>query len=188
VPAFIAAMIIGGCAPATPVPGVTEQPSQATGSASPSSSAAWTTYTSERNGFSLDLPGEWRYRPATEDWPAGEYPSGGSAYIDNFEQPPASFPTVDIVTQPLADDMTPEEFLAWLDVENARICTVESTESVMVDGVEGRLQRQTCGYNAWEVAVFNGGQVYLIYWLGEPSRVEAERPILDQVIASFRFP
>jgi hypothetical protein len=180
--ALIVALVIGGCAPASPAP-------ELEGSASPSSSAvAWTTHTSERFGFSIDLPGEWRYRPATEDWPAGEYPTGGSAYTDNFEQPPDPFPTVDIVTQPLANDMTPEEFLSWLDIENAKLCTVESTEAVTVDGIEGRLQRQTCGYNAWEVAVFDGNRVYLIYWLGSPSRIEAERPIMERAIASFRFP
>lgn len=133
------------------------------------------------------MPGEWRYRAATEDWPPNVYPSGGAAYIDNFEQPPAPLPTVDIMTQPIGAGMTQEAFMAWLDEENAKICTVEETEETTVDGRTGRLQRQTCGYNAWEVAVFDGDQVYLIYWLGEPSRIDAERPIFDEVIDSFRF-
>jgi hypothetical protein len=148
---------------------------------------AWTSYTSERFGYSLELPGEWRYRAATENWPADVYPAAGAAYTDNFEQPPASFPTVDIVTRQLDAGETQEAFLTWLDEQNAAICTVEETSEVGVDGTDARLQRQTCGYNAWEVVAFDGDRAYLMYWLGEPSRAASDWLIFEQVLATFRF-
>lgn len=155
------------------------------GSAAPDQ--GWLDYTSERFGYSLALPGEWRYRAATEDWPAGAYPTAGAAYVDNFEQPPGNYPTVDIATRALAPGETQDAFLEWLDEQNARFCTVEESGTIVVDGQEGRLQRQTCGYNAWEVAVVDGGQVYLIYWLGDPSRIDADRELFERVVGSFRF-
>lgn len=94
---------------------------------------------------------------------------------------------IDIVSQPLAPDLSAEDFLAWLDVENARFCKVEETEVVVVDGVGGRLQRQTCGYNAWEVALIAEERVTLIYWLGSTAEVGEDRAVFDQVLATFRL-
>jgi len=178
----VAIVITTGCAApgADPAATATSDDAQAAGE-------GWEEYTSERFGFSLALPGEWRYRAATEDWPAGEYPTAGAAYVDNFEQPPASFPTVDIATRALASGETEAAFLEWLDEQNARFCTVEESGTVVVDGEEGRLQRQTCGYNAWEAVVLDREQVYLIYWLGDPSRIAADRELFEQVVGSFRF-
>jgi hypothetical protein len=141
---------------------------------------------SNRHGFSLGIPESWLYVPATTDWPAGTYPTGGAYYIDKFAVPDGNFPTVDIVTQRLGDGLSEEAFLAWLDVENAKICTVLKTESVTVDGAEARLQQQRCGYNAWEVALIDGGQVFLIYWLGSEVDEAADRPRLDALLRSFR--
>ena len=56
-----------------------------------------------------------------------------------------------------------------------------------VDGLAGRLQRQTCGYNAWEVALIGDGRVTLIYWLGSGSLVTEHRVLLDRVLSTFRF-
>ena len=112
---------VTGCAGATATVPASVQPSAAADSPGPTSSEAWTPYVSERFGYSLELPGEWRYRAATEDWPADVYPTAGAAYTDNFEQPPASFPTVDIVTRQLDAGETQEAFLAWLDEQNAAI-------------------------------------------------------------------
>lgn len=129
----------------------------------PSESTAWTTHTSLRNGFALDLPPGWTDAPATEDWPADTYPVGGSPYIDQFAGPPGPFPVIDIVTRPFGDTTTAEAFLAWLDIGNGRICTVEKTDSVSVDGIVGRLQLQNCGYSAWEVVLIGDGRVTIIY-------------------------
>ena len=162
-------------ATAVPSPTTTDEPSP----------AAWTRFTSVRHGFSLELPSDWTYTPATTDWPPDTYPAGGSSYTDQLAAP-APFPVIDVVTQPLPAGTTADAFLAWLDVENARICTVEETEEVTVDGVAGRLQRQTCGYNAWEVALIGDGRVTLVYWLGIGSLVD-ERRTLDRVLSTFRF-
>ena len=68
------------------------------------------------------------------------------------------------------------------------ICTVEETSEVGVDGTDARLQRQTCGYNAWEVVAFDGDRVYLIYWLERAvAWPRAIWLIFEQVLATFRF-
>lgn len=136
----------------------------------------------------LSLPPDWIYTPATADWPVGEYATADAPYTDQFNKPPLQFPVVDIVTQPLPDGMTEAAFLDWLDTENARFCTVEEDGETTIDGEDARLQRQTCGYNAWEAAVFHDGRVYLVYWLGRPALLAEERPIMEEVLASFRFP
>jgi hypothetical protein len=111
--------------------------------------------------------------------------TGGSDYIDQWIRPPGPFPVIDIASQPLAEGMTKEEFLAWLDEENSKICSVESTEAYEVDGVEARLQRQSCGYGAYEVAAIEGNNVYLIYWLGGSER---DLESFQQILGTFRFP
>lgn len=144
----------------------------------------WTPYTSGQYRYSLKVPENWIYHPATEDWPQDVYPVGGSSYIDQWELPPGPFPVIDIMTQRLASGMSVEEFMAWLDRNNAKLCTVESTEDIVVDGSTGRLQRQTCGYNAYEVAVFDERRVYLIYWIG--GEIE-DRALFEEILSTFRF-
>jgi hypothetical protein len=199
--AFLAAILmVCACAPAaggatwTYNPPASAAPRSAPPSAPPDSAAptsepsdAPQVFTSERFGYSLSLPAGWTYVPATEDWPAGEYPSAISAFTDRFDRRPASFPAIDIQTQRLEDGMTQEAFLAWLDGENAKLCTVESTEEIVIDGATGRFQHQTCGYNSFEATVFDGDRVYLMYWLGATSLVEEERPMFEAILESFRF-
>lgn len=170
--------------PDTTVPSPAAQPSHTAG---PVHTTGWVSFVSDRHGYSLDLPPGWTFTPASADWPLGTYPVGGSPYTDALAGPGGSFPVIDIVSQPLAPDLSAEDFLAWLDVENARFCKVEETEVVVVDGVGGRLQRQTCGYNAWEVALIAEKRVTLIYWLGAPANRVEERAVLDAVLATFRF-
>jgi len=164
--AFLAAILmVCACAPAaggatwTYNPPATAAPGSAPTSAPPDSAAptsepsdAPQVFTSERFGYWLSLPAGWTYVPATEDWPSGEYPSAISAFTDRFDRRPASFPAMDNQTQVL-EDGTQEAFLAWLDSENSKICTVESTDEIVFDGATGRFQRQTCGYNAFEATV-----------------------------------
>jgi hypothetical protein len=172
--------------PDLPTMSATVEPSPVS-SASPAPSGGTTTFTSTRFGYSLELPARWTYSSAaTEDWPPEVYPTSASPFSDRFASG-SMFPGIDISTQRLADGTTREEFLDWLDTENAKICTVESTEEVTVDEAVGRLQRQTCGYNAWEVTVFDDDRVYLIYWLGEPARMDEERTEFDRFISTFRF-
>jgi hypothetical protein len=170
-----------------PSSSATVEPGQAS-SDSPMPSGGPTTFTSTRFGYSLELPAGWIYSSAaTEDWPSEVYPTSASPFSDRFAWGSSLFPGIDISTQRLADGRTAEEFLDWLDAENAKICTVDTTEEIMLDGAVGRLQRQTCGYNAWEVVVFDGDRVYLIYWLGEPARMEEERAQFDRFVSTFRF-
>lgn len=168
----------------SPTPAPTASPRS---SATPEPSPGATTFTSVRHGFSLELPSDWTYTPATTNWPPDTYPTGGSSYTDQFAGPPGPFPVIDVVTRAFPERATPDAFLSWLDIENARICTVEETEAVTVDGLAGRLQRQTCGYNAWEVALIGDGRVTLIYWLGSGSLVTEHRVLLDRVLSTFRF-
>jgi hypothetical protein len=196
---LIAILIVCACAPAAGGPTWTYDPpasvSPRSAQPSPPNGAGPTTepsdgphhVTSERFGYSLSLPAGWTYVPATEDWPPGVYPSATSAFTDRFDRRPASFPAIDIQTQLLDDGMTPEAFLAWLDGENARLCTVESTEEIVIDGATGRFQQQTCGYNSFEATVFDGDRVYLIYWLGATSLVDEERPVFEAILDTFRF-
>jgi hypothetical protein len=138
----------------------------------------------------MEIPAGWRYRPATEDWPPHTYPQPGATYTDNFE-PSGGFPAIDVSTQVLPAGQTRREFLADLDSGNADFgCTVEETEEITVDGETGRLQRQLCAggtENIWEVTVFDGDRVYLIYWIGRASARADDEPVFRELMETFRF-
>lgn len=53
-----------------------------------------------------------------------------------------------------------------------------------MDGSTGRLQHQTCGYNAYEVVVFDRDRVYLLYWIG--GEVE-DRALFEEIVSTYRF-
>ncbi len=91
------------------------------------------------------------------------------------------------MTQPRDGARAVEEFLAWLDAGNAvHGFEVVAAEMVLVDGVVARTQQQRLGYNVWEVAIIDEERVVLHYWIGASDRVEAERPVIDRVLAGFR--
>jgi len=142
-------------------------------------------------GYSLDLPPGWVYRPATEIWPVRTYPTAGAPYTDNWERLPGPFPVIDISTQVLPADQTEELFMAALDEGNAAIsCSVAATEEITVDGATGRFQRQSCAGGsevAFEVTVFDGNRVYLIYWIGLTEQAAEDEPVFRQILATFRF-
>lgn len=140
----------------------------------------------------MELPGpEWRYRAASEDWPPHTYPSPGAAYTDNFERPSENFPAIDVSTQELPSDQTPDQFMADLDAGTADIgCEAASTEDVTVDGVVGRYQVQVCagGFESIvEVIVFDGNRVYAIYWVGLAEDAASDEPVFRQIVSTFRF-
>lgn len=147
--------------------------------------------TSERFGWSVELPAGWRYRPATEDWPVHTNPLPGAPYTDNFERPGESFPAFDVSTQQLPSDQTPEEFLADLDQFNEDFgCVVEAEEEITVDGTVGRLQTQSCASgteNVWEVIVFDEDRVYAIYWVGRRDDAAADEPVFREIMETFSF-
>jgi len=58
----------------SPTPAPTASPRS---SATPEPSPGATTFTSVRHGFSLELPSDWTYTPATTDWPPDTYPTAG---------------------------------------------------------------------------------------------------------------
>ena len=145
-----------------------------------------------RFGWSFELPAGWRYRPATEDWPAHVAPAAGAAYTDNFERPGQDFPAIDVSTQLLPADQTQKQFVAALDAATADVgCTAEATEEITVDGVVGRLQRQGCagGFEAvWEVVAFDGERAYVIYWVGRADAAATDEPAFRRLLTTFEFP
>lgn len=211
---LVVAIASGGCGTAAPPPGgwtsvpgsaAPEDRASAASSPDPASSASpvatatppmptpdlatagWRTVRSERHGWALSIPAAWIHRPAVEDWPLGTYPIGGEPYIDQFLDPAGGLPFIDVATQPRDGARAVEEFLAWLDAENsAHGFEVVAAEMVLVDGVVARIQQQRLGYNVWEVAIIDEERVILVYWIGASDRVEAERPLIDRVLAGFR--
>ena len=159
---------------------------QGTASAS-ASPPEWKRVTSERFGYSLEVPGTFEHTAATEDWPAGVYPVADAPYTDLWFDP-VHFPTIDIVTQEMPDELSEAEFLAWLDENNAERCTVEETEEITVAGTVGRWQDQTCGYNSMEVVLFDDGWVYVLWWLGNVVDADADRERFEHVLSTFEFP
>jgi hypothetical protein len=148
------------------------------------------TVTSERFGWSVTLPAGYIYRPATEDWPPHTYPAAGAAYTDNFEMA-EGFPLIDVSTQQLPADQTPDQFLEELDDGNESIgCTVEASGDATVDGTTGRLQRQSCAQGfetAWEVTVFDGDRVYLIYYIALADDVIDDEAEFLEILSTFQF-
>lgn len=140
----------------------------------------------------MEIPAGWRYRPATEDWPAEhDYPLPGARYSDNFEPADDGFPAIDVSTRELAAGQSREVFLAGLDAGSAGIgCTVEEETSALVDGEAARLQRQSCaggGETVWEVIAFDSERVYAIYWIGLTSEREQDEPAFIEALSTFRF-
>ena len=136
------------------------------------------------------MPAGWRYRAATTDWPVRTYPTAGATYTDSFGPLGAFFPAFDVSTQQLPDDQAPSEFLAELDAGNASngYMVVEDGQ-IVVDGVTGRLQRQTLGTESiWEVILFDEGRVYAIYWVGLESQREVDEPVFRHMMDTFAFP
>jgi hypothetical protein len=183
------ALFLAACSSGSPSASPSPGDSVATPAPDPSTLPAGVV-TSERFGWSMELPAGWIYRPATEDWPVHTYPAAGAAYTDNFEKP-EGFPVIDVSTQRLPTDQTPDEFLTDLDAGNNRIgCTVEQTDEITVDGSVGRFQRQSCAQGseiAWEVAVIDGDRVYLIYWIALTNAVTDDEDQFHQMLSTFQF-
>ena len=78
-------LLAAGCAtvPPTPSPSSTPASPLAIGIAGRAMTDGGRV-TSTRFGWSAVVPAGWRYRPATEDWPARSNPLPGAPYTDNL--------------------------------------------------------------------------------------------------------
>ena len=172
---------------ATPGPTASPPPTE-TPSAAP---LAFKTVTSPLFGWSVDIPVTWRLRAATIEWPAYTYPEAGAAYTDNMEpESGAFFPVFDVSVQTLPGDQSPEQFIASITAENeVRGYQVLSEDTVVVDGVTGRIQRQTIGAEGiWEIMVVDGDSAYAIYWVDLESQMAVNDALFRRILGSLRFP
>ena len=134
------------------VPPPTAQPTAtptSTPEASPARSEAtvptdWTSYTSNRLGYTADYPADWPMTPAKYDWPTIGLPEKGGPNMD-VVGPNASGDHLWVASVPLKPGKDAAYWVAQLDSQNAAFCNSTSNRhSITLDGVNARQEDQVC--------------------------------------------
>ena len=156
--------------------------------ATPSPSLTWETFTSDRFGYSVELPVGWLHTALVDDLPDELYPGDESTYADRWDQPVQRFPYVVIaVINP-----EPETDAAWLErnvTSAVAACDASDPVAVSVDGAPAERRTATCGTGvATELVLFtHAGRVYSIEINAATSDAASASAVLDRVLASFTF-
>jgi hypothetical protein len=120
-------------------PGASEPLSESP-SAETTATRKWRLYTSRDRGYSVEYPGDWTPRPATQDWPAGGFSYPDDPAVDKWT-PAAmgdSWTLMFVAEQPLKPGETARERMQRFDGDNATACTLSPPHEVNVDGEQGR--------------------------------------------------
>ena len=136
------------------------------------------TYTSDRHGYSVFLPGGWTVEERPGTWDSGEFFDANSDDgVDYFEDLGSDgIPTlyVYLASQPIPAGMSFEEWLARHDAattsEQPCFEVVGSYESRLVDGEAARIGTYTCAdfvngipYTGVQTMVAHNGRGYALY-------------------------
>jgi hypothetical protein len=154
----------------TPGTGGVSSPSPTT-IATPSPSASTSnpplieSFTSSIHGISVSYPAGWKLQPATEPWPSGGAIRQEALFADVIYQRETDSPFLALASQPLAGADAVEWTTTAADILGASDCG--PTESVTVDGAEGRLFR---GCLAALVTVADRGYLIWLYRINDVDR------------------
>ena len=167
-----------------PGPGVSPTPSPSTSTtpeSSPSSSAPsgaeippvlTATFTSPRNGYSVQYPGDWTVTPATAGWEAGMVAQWGSPVLDELRGSTARFAGA---SRALAADETADQWLATYGVGSCLGAQAEWPR-VTIGTATGLVDANCCvapgppfgkGGRLFDAVVIVGGRAYNFAMEGE---------------------
>lgn len=157
----------------------------------PTVPANWASYTSPNRGYSIDYPADWRTVAATQAWPANGFSYPDDPAVDKWVPPTQADPWVlmFVSEQPLEAGETASVRLARLDADNATACQLSNRRTVAVDGQQARREDGRCFGTDFisEVAVVQGGRLYLLYVLSGGPLGQPTLATFDRFVGSFRF-
>jgi hypothetical protein len=193
---------VGGPPPSAS-PSASAAPSSAP-SASPSPQAAatvpvdWTTYTSSRFAYSIDVPASWSLTPAKYDWPniargafGAGLPEKGGQTMDVFGQTPPGI-YVWVTSVPITSGKDEAALLASFDSQNAAFCNSTSNRhDITLDGVAMRQEDQVCAQSVQVVEVLGASKdrFFEINLISSSERglSDTDRATFDRFLSSFRL-
>ena len=164
--------------------------SQNLGGPGPSPSPAWVTFTSERYGYAIDHPSDWR----VQSQGGGVLPRGqelrapGTDLIGSSE----AFQTDDGLISISAHDLEPGETLSeFTDRFSANAACGEvsvRSDTRLLGGEEAEDRDMTCSEWAWlQVTALHGDRGYVIWLVATAPPDPEQRPINHEILATFRF-
>jgi hypothetical protein len=172
----------------------TALPTASATSVSPASidTSGWPSFTSTRNGLSVQFPTGWTATPATRAWPVGvpfprpEDYRAASAMLDTFVG--ADGPIFAAGSQPLAPSQSsPDAWLTRFEATGRGTDPVQcwpapaDMEHATIGGVRAWI-RSGCG--ATDVILFVGGRVYIFRAEIDPT---LNRPLFDAFLSTVRL-
>lgn len=178
---------VGGPPAASPSPSV-PSPSSAP-SPSPAPSASWQTVSSERFGYSVQIPGTWAVSTLADDLPDTLYPGQESEYGDRWDEPVVKVPWLVVAVRDPSPEETLDAWMARYTADLERDCTTSEPVATEIDGVPGTVRSVTClpGMAAFEALVGYEGRAYVITVAGSSQQGEAIQATFDRILASFEF-
>jgi hypothetical protein len=164
--AAIAAVMVGyvgfNLVGVSPSPGFSPSPGSspaASSSPGPIDTSSWTTYVSDRYGFSIGHPADWVELPAEDTWTMAEAPD--VPFVETFGAPGDDTVGVSAWSVAVEPDTTAEAWIATYCPLTTSPCTgiEERTEPVTMDGHPGTLVRFI--YNT-QAFVLVGDRMYVV--------------------------
>ncbi len=159
----------------------------------PTSTPEPSVFTSERFGYTLEVPPDWTIHERAGEWTSGtafSEQSPGLDYANKLREPE---PYVLFTSQPL--DLDRKRWLERYDQLNQEAfshCTLERSETGSVDGETARISTYRCDpsdpHFGVEAVAFHDDRVYVIRVFDDNADASYDpRPELDAWIERFRF-
>ena len=166
--------------------------SPAAASVEPSPTSSWVTFASERHGYSIGHPADWRVReePGSIRLAGMRVGSAGTDYIGDRDA--FRFDTDDGVVVVSSHELEAGESLADFTNRVSREAACEdngygATETEL-DGEPAELRKFSCGTWDWiQVTAIHADRGYVVWLVTTLDPLPQDRPINDEFLASFQF-
>jgi hypothetical protein len=158
-------------------------------SASPTAIIEWQTITSERFGYSVDIPADWGESAPTNVLPPDYFPGEPTQYANRWDAPQTHSPWIVIAVRDPEPDESANDWLAGTQAGFAADCYGTPPVEVIVDGEQATRSSGTCltvnvtGF----VQLIHGGAAYTIFVAGAAGDEANLDTIMDIAVSSFRF-
>lgn len=156
----------------------------------PSATPAWQTFTSNRFGYSVMLPGDFVQVPNTGGLPETLFPGDQSDWADRFDEPVSHSPFLVVAVATPQTPKTLADVAAEYDELLAGSCDTSTPAAMTVAGQPARLIVASCVPWDWfDVTVEHAGRLYVIQWnwTSLSASPDAARPTFDRILGSFLF-
>lgn len=150
-------------------------------------------FTSARYGYSIAYPAGWLLREAARPLYESEFPYDFGTAVDRFyENPDELEPEILVAAQDVPRGTTLDQWTAAVvkDIAETLGCKEpDARESIRVGGEPATLLTYdvcSSAHHQW-VPVLHGTSAFHIIWLNDPGTQAADRPVFEQVLATFAF-